>query len=100
MKLTQFSAMRGMEFAHNAVQNPLIDAILNDPDTGALPQLKRIQFDTSPFLADKLDSICSLLNCSKREFLQMAVMDAIEQAETVFCDAYKDVAGREFGTEE
>lgn len=96
--------MRGMEFAHNQVQNPLIDAMLNDPETGAQVreqiQIKRIQFDTSLILADKLDAVCSLLNCSKREFLQMAVMDAVEQAEAVFCDSYKDVTGREFGTEE
>jgi hypothetical protein len=72
--------------------------MLNDADNG--PKIreevltKRIQFDTTPDLFAKLESVCSLLECSKREFLQMAVFESIEKAQAIFEDAFLQVSGQ------
>lgn len=99
MKLSQFATMRGMSFAHIRTNQNLIDSVLNGEQGDHIREelkLKRIQFDTVPQLATDLESVCSLLECSKREFLEMAVRDAIDKAQTGFMDAFKDVSGEDF----
>lgn len=100
MKLDQYAAMRAMQTAHNITNQPTLDAMLNDPEHGQKIReevlTKRIQFDTHPGLFAKLESVCALLECSKREFLEMAVRDAIERAETTFGDVFEHVYGKDF----
>lgn len=101
MKLEQFATMRGMQFAHTSTNQGFLDHLLNDVENG--PKIrqdvlsKRIQFDTTPELFAKLESVCSMLECSKREFLQMAVWEAIDRAESVFRSSYEQVAGESMG---
>lgn len=89
-----------MQTAHNMTNQPVLDSMLNDPDHGASIRAdvltKRIQFDTTPDLFAKLESVCSLLECSKREFLEMAVREAIERTEETFGEVFEDVAGQSF----
>lgn len=100
MKLNQYATMRGMETAHNYTNQPILDAMLNDSENG--PKIreevltKRIQFDTTPQLFSHLESVCALLSCSKREFLQMAVSEALDQAEAVFGATFQDAYGQSF----
>jgi len=100
MNLNQYAAMRAMQMAHNMTHQPILDAMLNDTDNG--PKIreevltKRIQFDTTPQLFAKLESVCALLECSKREFLEMAVRDSIARAEETFGEVFEDVAGQTF----
>lgn len=99
MKLDQFAKMRGFQQSHNSTGSFVVDHFLkgeNGDELRAELKLKRIQFDTSSQLAERLESVCSLLECSKREFLEMAVWEAIERAQGVFEDAYKEASGREF----
>lgn len=100
MKLDQFATMRGMQTAHNITNQPILDSMLNDAESGAKIReevlTKRIQFDTTPGLFANLESVCQLLECSKREFLQMAVSEAIARAESVFSSAFEDTAGQSF----
>jgi len=99
MKLDQFAKMRGFQTAHSRVGAPFIDHFLNGESGDELRaelKLKRIQFDTVPQLYERLENACSLLDCSKREFLEMAVWDAIERSESVFMDSYKEAAGSDF----
>jgi len=92
--------MRGMQRAHEITNQPILDSMLNDADNG--PKIreevltKRIQFDTLPSLYAKLENVCSLLDCSKREFLEMAVHDSIQKAEAVFGDAFEQASGQTF----
>lgn len=99
MKLAQFTTMAGYLQASQFNNQRLVDHFL-DGDQGdqirSEMKLKRIQFDTSPDLAEKLESVCSLLDCSKRVFLEMAVREAIEAAEAQFDDAFKDAFGMGF----
>lgn len=104
MKLDQFATMRGMQLAHTATNQVLLDHLLNDAENGSKIRqdvlIKRIQFDTTQALFAKLENVCALLECSKREFLEMAVYEAIQRAEIVFGTAYEEAAGRPFGETE
>jgi len=91
--------MRGFQFAHSTTGAFLVDSVLNGEQGDELKaelKLKRIQFDTVPQLYDEVENICNLLECSKREFLELAVRDAIGRAQEVFMQSYKEASGREF----
>ena len=59
-------------------------------------KLKRVQFDTLPEFSESLDNICSLLDTTRREFLERAMMDAIFRAEAAFLAAYKEATGQDY----
>jgi hypothetical protein len=99
MNLKQFAQMRGFQHAHSTGGDLLIDSALNGEQGDEIRdtlKLKRIQFDTVPQLSDDLENVCALLECSKREFLELAVRDAINRAGEVFMDSFKEATGREF----
>lgn len=104
MKLDQFATMRGMQHAHTSTNQVFLDHLLNDAENG--PKIrqdvlsKRIQFDTTPELFAALENVCSMLECSKREFLQMAVWEAVDRAQAVFATAYEQAAGEPLGQRE
>lgn len=101
MKLETFATMRALESVHTSANSNLLDHFLDSSQGDELREtlkLRRIQFDTHPALSDELESICNLLDCSKREFLEMAVIDAISKAQKVFFSTYEKEAGHEFGT--
>lgn len=100
MNLSKFATMRGMSFGYDRTHQPIIDAMLNDPEKGQelreSLKLKRIQFDTAPQFSADLESVCNLLDCSKREFLEMAVRDAVKVAQDAYFAAFQDVTGKDF----
>jgi hypothetical protein len=99
MNLNQFAQMRGFQQSHQTTGAFIVDHALNGEQGDEMREtlkLKRIQFDTVPQLYDQLESVCSLLECSKREFLEMAVYEAIDRAQIVFMDSYKAASGRDF----
>jgi len=59
---------------------------------------KRLQFDCVPELHAEVETLCNLLDCSKREFLDMAVRDAVERAESTFMASFQEAHGQEFTT--
>jgi hypothetical protein len=99
MKLTQFAQMRGFQTSYQTGNPQFLDAVLNSAQGDEIREkvlTKRLQFDCSPQLYEKVESLCALLDCSKREFLEMAVLDGLEQAHSVFEDAFKQAHGQEF----
>ena len=76
-----------------------MDHFLREEGAAEKMGLKRIQFETHPQLADRLEEVCSMLDVSKREFLESAVLDAMSKAEDQFGTIYKQATGREFGEE-
>jgi hypothetical protein len=101
MKLEQFAMMRGMENAYTSSNFGLIDHLLSSEDGDALRKnvlTKRLQFDCVPELHSRVESVCSLLGCSKRELLEMVVIDGCNKAEEVFMQSFKDAHGEEFTT--
>jgi len=99
MNLENFAKMRGLELAHTSSNTSLMDIVLASEQGNEIREkvlTKRIQFDTTPQLFEELESVCSLLGCSKREFLEMAVVEALDKARSVFEDAFKESYGQEF----
>ncbi len=102
MKLNHFAQLAALRTAHSTVNASLLDSFLSGPDGDQIREkfaLKRLQFDTNPGLYAKVESVCSLLECTKREFLEMAVIDAIDNAWAVFEETYQEAAGHAFGEE-
>lgn len=98
MKLDQFITMRGYEMASNHMNAHLIDVMLNGEQGDEIRsnlKLKRIQFDTSPHLWEKLENVCSMLDCSKRQFLEMVISEAIDRSEEGFARAFEEASGKD-----
>jgi hypothetical protein len=55
---------------------------LVDKDGQAI-QLKNVCAKVSPKLADRLDSMCGLLDLSKRRFIEAAIINALDEADRV-----------------
>lgn len=97
MNIENFSKMRALVTAHGS--GNFVDQILDGEQGDSLRdslRLKRLQFDTSPALFNKVEEMCGLLNCSKREFLDMAVNEALDKAEASFFATYQEATGRDF----
>ena len=56
--------------------------ILHNPDS-AKEKLRNICAFISPDLFGEIDSLCSLLDLSKREFVEMALVDLVAKAHAV-----------------
>lgn len=96
MNLETFAKMRALEAAYTSHNTRLLDHVLRGDEAEQVREafkLKRIQFDASPELFERLENTCAALDCSKREFLDMAVVDAIEKAQRVFSETYKAETG-------
>ena len=103
MNLENFAKLRGLDHAYSSTNRQLLDHILAGEQGDEVRKnilSKRLQFDTTPELYAEVENICQLLGCSKREFLELAVLHGLDKAEQVFGAAFKDATGREFGTVE
>lgn len=98
MNLKQYATMRGYETAHYMTNAPVLDSMLQSADGDRIREeakLKRLQFDCSADLYDRVEQVCSKLECSKREFLEMAVAEAIALANEVWDEALTSAADPE-----
>lgn len=95
--LSTFKALEQSRIHRNVT---LLDHVLTTPEAAEQLGLKRIQFESHPAMSERLESICNLLDVSKREFLECAVVDAMTRAEEKFAAVYREATGREFGEED
>jgi hypothetical protein len=95
MTLDQYTTMRGYQQAETFTGSTLVDLLIADQGEQAPEalKLKRIQFDTTPALNARLESVCQLLSCTKRHFLEMAISEAIQRADANFQKAFHEAAG-------
>lgn len=99
MNLENFAKMRGLQEAHTSSNSDFVDHLLNGEQGQELKSTvlnKRLQFDCHTELYEEVEQMCSLLHCSKRQFLEMAVCDALSKAEDIFMAAFKEGSGRDF----
>ena len=94
MKVEHIAQMRAMEQVYK-IGNPRLVDMRNEAE-GVLLTLKRVQFDTTSELSDELDKVTTLLGMSRREFLEAALIDALDRAKASFFSTFKEVAGHEF----
>lgn len=100
MKLNHYAQFAALRTAESSANAGLLDHFLEGATGDEIREkgaLKRLQFDTSPELYSKVEQICSLFQCSKRVFLEMAVVDALDKAWTVFDETYQEATGHVFG---
>lgn len=67
--------------AENAGRGPLLDHLIDQ--AGDHPQIRQMCAKVSSVMYDDLESVCGLLDMSKREFIESAVRDALERAHDV-----------------
>ena len=89
MNLEQYAKMQGLKTGYSYLQFPSTSDVQADD----AQVKKRLQFDTSPEVYSQVESVCSLLDCSKREFLELAVLDAIDRAQLAFENSFEEVTG-------
>lgn len=96
MNLETFTKMRALEHAYTSHNSRLLDHVLRGDEAEQAREafkLKRIQFDASQELFERLEETCNLLDCSKREFLDMAVVEAIDKVQRLFSEIYRAETG-------
>lgn len=99
MNLENFAKLRGLDHAYTSTNRAFLNHLLEGEQSAEVRNnilTKRLQFDTVPELYAEVERICSLLDCSKREFLEMAVCDGINKAQAVFLASFKDASGHDF----
>lgn len=99
-KIDEIATFAGLNSARLSRNADFAEAFLQRSDVQEQLGMKRVQFETFPQLYERLENVCSLLDVSKREFLESALVDAIADAETKFHAVYEEAAGREFGDTE
>lgn len=100
MNIEMFAKMKALEAAYISGNQGFMDKILNGAQGNELRdvlKLKRLQFDTTPELFDEVESICNLLGCTKREFLEMAVCQSVNDAKKTFSETFQASTLREYG---
>jgi hypothetical protein len=103
MNVETIAKYKALHEAYTSGNPALVDLILSKKLTDAngdaltgLP-LKRIQFDAWEGLSKELEEVCSLLDVSKREFCEAAIVEAIDKAKRQFFESYREATGRDFG---
>lgn len=96
-KIDEIATFAGLQSARTHRNADFTEAFLARPDVQEQLGMKRVQFETVPQLYERLEGICGLLDVSKREFLEGALIDAIEAAEAKFHAVFEEATGREFG---
>lgn len=76
----------------------LLDLILDnspdDPEAARISaELKQICAKISPAVIDRLDSITAFLDISKREFIELALIEAVRRAEEISHESLNEDAG-------
>lgn len=71
---------RALHHVVGSANSPLVDNLLEAAEG---TQLKNVCAKVSSELSDKIDSICDLLDISKRRFLEAAMIEAVEQASAI-----------------
>ena len=93
VKLEHFAQMRALHDAYISTNSALVDHALNsDPDARETLKVRRIQFDAWEGLAADLERVCARLDCTKRQFLEFTVSEAVERAEAVYEDTLNKVS--------
>jgi hypothetical protein len=92
MNLEQFAQMRALESAYTSTNRAFVDHLIATNKDAAEQITKRIQFDAAPFLADELEKVCELLECSKREFLEGALVEALDRATKAYRSTLESIA--------
>lgn len=76
---------KALHQCYSGVNSALVDQAMGQMTEAEKAEfkLKKLQFDVSAQLFDQVESVCQLLDMSKREFLESAVSDAVKRAHEI-----------------
>lgn len=85
MKFDTLIRYKALDQVYSLGNRKLIDHYLDQENPVVLEQLgtRKIQFDASSELFNDLEQVVSVLDMSKREFLESAVSDALKKAHEI-----------------
>lgn len=66
--------------ASNSGRGPLLEHMLEHAD---VPQVRQMCAKVSTVMYDDLESVCQILDMTKREFIETAVSDALQKAHEI-----------------
>ena len=92
--IDRLATFKALEYTRSSPE--LLDAALRDPESVKQFNLKRIQFEAHSSLVERLESSCSILRVSKREFLEAALLDALGRADEKFDAVFLEATGQTF----
>jgi len=81
----QLQALKLKQLHTRGSSNPgaLLDEVIRQNPDEAKAQLRNICALISPELFEKVENLCNVLDLSKREFVEMALVEFVELAEKV-----------------
>lgn len=81
----QLQALKLKQLYTRGSSNPgaLLDEVIRQNPDEAKAQLRNICALISPELFEKVENLCNVLDLSKREFVEMALVEFVELAEKV-----------------
>ena len=84
MHFDQFLQYRVLAFKFGDYKG--IDNVLENPDVVASLKLRTVCTALDPSVFERLDGLCQLLEIPKRRFAEMALIEAMERAESIIKD--------------
>jgi hypothetical protein len=61
----------------------ITDMVLNDPENEGKPEIKNVCAKLHVSLVDRLESVCTFLDISKREFIERSLLESLDVAEKI-----------------
>lgn len=66
----------------------ITDMVLNSPENEGQPEIKNVCAKLHISLVDRLDTVCSFLDISKREFIERSLIESLDVAEKIIAESY------------
>jgi len=87
-RLDEILTYKALAFKHGADQSPLLDMVVaQNPDNPALQNVtKNVCAHLSIQLVDRLESALGVLDMSKRQFIETAIIDALDRFDAIAHD--------------
>ena len=86
MKFDALIRYKALDQVYSLGNAQFIDHFLQDPAVQEGLGTRKIQFDATPGLFQELEQVVSLLDMSKREFLEAAISDALKKAHQIISE--------------
>ena len=86
MKFDALVRYKALDQVYSLGNPQLLDRFLEDPAVQEQFGTRKIQFDATPGLFQDLEQVVSLLDMSKREFLEAAISDALKKAHQIISE--------------
>ncbi len=98
MNTKDFATLKAYEEAYTSSNLALTNLIASGSVDHSV-ELKRVQFETFPHIVERLESVCDVLGISKREFLERALVDALNSTWSTFTETYQRLTGHPYDGE-